>query len=59
MRGAAAQRRAGSATVAALDAVGHAPGKKVLEEAVEVMVAAEHESGSVRGDVPASYRLRC
>jgi phosphoribosyl-ATP pyrophosphohydrolase len=34
----------GSATVAALDAGVHAQGKKVLEEAGEVWLAAEHES---------------
>jgi phosphoribosyl-ATP pyrophosphohydrolase len=37
-------RPAGSATVAALDAGVHAQGKKVLEEAGEVWIAAEHES---------------
>ena len=40
----AATRPAGSATVAALDAGVHAQGKKVLEEAGEVWIAAEHES---------------
>lgn len=39
----AAQRPAGSGTVAALDAGLHAQGKKVLEEAGEVWIAAEHE----------------
>jgi phosphoribosyl-ATP pyrophosphohydrolase len=34
----------GSGTVAALDAGVHAQGKKVLEEAGEVWLAAEHES---------------
>lgn len=37
-------RPAGSGTVAALDAGVHAQGKKVLEEAGEVWLAAEHES---------------
>lgn len=37
-------RPSGSATVAALDAGVHAQGKKVLEEAGEVWLAAEHES---------------
>ncbi len=37
-------RPAGSATVAALDAGVHAQGKKVVEEAAEVWMAAEHES---------------
>jgi phosphoribosyl-ATP pyrophosphohydrolase len=37
-------RPEGSATVAALDAGVHAQGKKVLEEAGEVWIAAEHES---------------
>ncbi|MEO6881396.1 MAG: phosphoribosyl-ATP diphosphatase [Mycobacteriaceae bacterium] len=40
----AATRPAGSGTVAALDAGVHAQGKKVLEEAGEVWMAAEHES---------------
>jgi phosphoribosyl-ATP pyrophosphohydrolase len=39
----AAQRPAGSGTVEALDAGLHAQGKKVLEEAGEVWIAAEHE----------------
>ena len=39
----AAARPAGSGTVAALDAGVHAQGKKVLEEAGEVWIAAEHE----------------
>jgi phosphoribosyl-ATP pyrophosphohydrolase len=37
-------RPAGSGTVAALEAGVHAQGKKVLEEAGEVWIAAEHES---------------
>jgi phosphoribosyl-ATP pyrophosphohydrolase len=37
-------RPEGSATVAALDAGVHAIGKKVVEEAAEVWMAAEHES---------------
>ena len=36
-------RPAGSATVAALDAGVHSLGKKILEEAGEVWLAAEHE----------------
>ena len=40
----AATRPAGSGTVAALDAGVHAQGKKVLEEAGEVWIAAEHQS---------------
>lgn len=39
------QRPAGSATVAALDDGVHAQGKKVVEEAAEAWMAAEHESG--------------
>lgn len=39
----AAERPAGSATVEALDAGLHEMGKKVLEEAGEVWLAAEHE----------------
>lgn len=37
-------RAEGSATVAAVDAGVHAIGKKILEEAGEVWMAAEHES---------------
>lgn len=40
----AASRPAGSGTVAALDAGVHAIGKKVVEEAAEVWMAAEHET---------------
>ncbi|GAA2823452.1 phosphoribosyl-ATP diphosphatase [Crossiella cryophila] len=40
----ATTRPEGSGTVAALDAGVHAQGKKVLEEAGEVWLAAEHES---------------
>jgi phosphoribosyl-ATP pyrophosphohydrolase len=40
----AAARPAGSGTVAALDAGVHEIGKKVVEEAAEVWMAAEHES---------------
>lgn len=39
----AAARPAGSGTVAALDGGVHEQGKKVLEEAGEVWLAAEHE----------------
>jgi phosphoribosyl-ATP pyrophosphohydrolase len=44
LRDRAHQRPEGSGTVAALDAGVHAQGKKVLEEAGEVWIAAEHES---------------
>lgn len=40
----ARDRPDGSGTVAALDAGVHAQGKKVLEEAGEVWLAAEHET---------------
>ena len=40
----ASTRPPGSGTVAALDAGVHAQGKKLLEEAGEVWIAAEHES---------------
>jgi phosphoribosyl-ATP pyrophosphohydrolase len=40
----AAQRPEGSGTIAALDAGVHAMGKKIIEEAGEVWLAAEHES---------------
>ena len=45
---------AGSATVEALDAGIHAQGKKVVEEAAEVWMAAEHEDARAhrRGDQP-------
>ena len=39
-----ASREAGSGTVAAIDAGVHSIGKKILEEAGEVWLAAEHES---------------
>ena len=39
----AATRPAGSGTVAALDAGVHTIGKKIVEEAAEVWMAAEHE----------------
>jgi phosphoribosyl-ATP pyrophosphohydrolase len=44
LRDRAINRPVGSGTVAALDAGVHAQGKKVLEEAGEVWIAAEHES---------------
>ena len=40
----AASRPEGSGTVAQLDAGVHAIGKKIVEEAAEVWMAAEHES---------------
>ena len=40
----AADRPEGSGTVAELDAGVHAIGKKIVEEAAEVWMAAEHES---------------
>lgn len=40
----ATTRPAGSGTVEALDAGVHSQGKKLLEEAGEVWIAAEHES---------------
>ncbi|GAA4813914.1 MULTISPECIES: phosphoribosyl-ATP diphosphatase [Tomitella] len=40
----AAERPEGSGTVAALDAGVHHIGKKVIEEAGEVWIAAEHET---------------
>lgn len=39
----AAERPAGSGTVALLDAGVHSIGKKIVEEAAEVWMAAEHE----------------
>ena len=43
LRSRAAERPAGSGTVALLDAGVHAIGKKVVEEAAEAWMAAEHE----------------
>ena len=43
LAGKAGTRPPGSGTVAALDAGVHAIGKKVVEEAAEVWMAAEHE----------------
>jgi phosphoribosyl-ATP pyrophosphohydrolase len=43
LAGKARTRPPGSGTVAALDAGVHAIGKKVVEEAAEVWMAAEHE----------------
>ncbi|PID53064.1 MAG: phosphoribosyl-ATP diphosphatase [Micrococcales bacterium] len=44
LRSRAQERPAGSGTVTALDAGVHAIGKKVVEEAAEVWMAAEYES---------------
>jgi phosphoribosyl-ATP pyrophosphohydrolase len=44
LAGKAVTRPADSGTVAALDAGVHAIGKKIVEEAAEVWMAAEHES---------------
>ena len=46
----AVDRPEGSGTVAALDAGVHAQGKKVLEEAGEVWLAAEHEGDEALGE---------
>lgn len=43
-------RPAGSGTVAALDAGVHHLGKKIIEEAGEVWLAAEHESDDSLGE---------
>jgi phosphoribosyl-ATP pyrophosphohydrolase len=43
LQGKATSRPAGSRTVAELDAGVHAIGKKIVEEAAEVWMAAEHE----------------
>lgn len=43
-------RPAGSGTVAALDAGVHTLGKKIIEEAGEVWLAAEHESDDSLGE---------
>jgi phosphoribosyl-ATP pyrophosphohydrolase len=42
----AATRQEGSGTVSELDAGVHAIGKKIVEEAAEVWMAAEHEGGA-------------
>ena len=46
----ARSRPAGSGTVAALDGGVHGLGKKILEEAGEVWLAAEHESDDALAD---------
>ncbi|MFT4044201.1 MAG: phosphoribosyl-ATP diphosphatase [Gordonia sp. (in: high G+C Gram-positive bacteria)] len=46
----AAVRPAGSGTVAALDSGIHTLGKKIIEEAGEVWLAAEHESDESLGE---------
>ena len=46
----AATRPAGSGTVAELDAGVHAIGKKIVEEAAEVWMAAEHESDAAAAE---------
>ena len=46
----AAERPAGSGTVAALDAGVHAIGKKIVEEAAEVWMAAEYESDAAAAE---------
>lgn len=46
----AANRPAGSGTVAALDSGIHTLGKKIIEEAGEVWLAAEHESDESLGE---------
>ena len=53
-------RAAGSATVEAVDAGVHEIGKKVLEEAGEVWIAAEHESNEALAEEISQliYRLQ-
>ena len=51
-------RPAGSGTVAALDDGVHAQGKKVLEEAGEVWIAAEHESDERLAEEVSQLRYR-
>jgi phosphoribosyl-ATP pyrophosphohydrolase len=46
----AENRPAGSGTVAALDSGVHTLGKKIIEEAGEVWLAAEHESDDSLGE---------
>jgi phosphoribosyl-ATP pyrophosphohydrolase len=46
----ATERPTGSGTVTALDAGVHAIGKKVVEEAAEVWMAAEHEDAGRTAD---------
>ncbi|GAC70303.1 phosphoribosyl-ATP diphosphatase [Gordonia soli] len=46
----ATTRPAGSGTVAALDSGVHTLGKKIIEEAGEVWLAAEHESDEELGE---------
>ena len=56
----ARDRPEGSGTVEALDAGVHAQGKKVLEEAGEVWIAAEHESDAALAEEISQllYRLQ-
>jgi phosphoribosyl-ATP pyrophosphohydrolase len=50
LRDKAAQRPAGSSTVARLDAGVHEIGKKIVEEAAEVWMAAEHQSADLAAE---------
>ena len=50
LAGRAVERPAGSGTVALLDAGVHAIGKKVVEEAAEVWMAAEYESDAAAAE---------
>lgn len=52
-------RPEGSSTVAALDAGVHFQGKKVLEEAGEVWLAAEHESDEQLAEEASSCSTGC
>ena len=54
----AQSRPAGSSTVAALDAGVHEIGKKVVEEAAEAWMAAEHESAERTADEVAQLLYR-
>ena len=60
LRDRAATRPAGSGTVAELDAGVHAIGKKIVEEAAEVWMAAEYESDAeLAGEIAqAIYHLQ-
>ncbi|MCX6430692.1 MAG: phosphoribosyl-ATP diphosphatase [Actinobacteria bacterium] len=55
----AAERPEGSGTLAALDAGVHTIGKKILEEAGEVWLAAEHESDEALAEEISQLLYHC
>ncbi len=59
LREKAETRPEGSGTVAALDSGVHTLGKKIIEEAGEVWLAAEHESDDSLGEEISSSSTGC